>query len=167
MDENPYESPQHVGTSDRLLESSLPDGEEILVQIGARSYSRRGRILRLIYPMIGNFVVTNRRVSFLSSGKSDVFPFFPEISVVERTAKSLDIAALQRDSSWEFKIPDVRLAKAIKESIWTTGAHLRVVGLERCGKELRRRVYRYGIKLDTWKEIATKINEVRHGATGT
>jgi hypothetical protein len=166
-DENPYESPQHVGTSDRFLESSLPDGEEIVVQIGARSYSRPGRILRLFLPMIGKFVVTNRRLFFLSSGKFDEFPFFTEKSTVERIAGALDISALQRDSSWEFKIPDVRLAKAIKGSVWTTGPHLRVVGVDGNGKEVRRRVYRYRIKWDTWNEIATKINEIRENAAGT
>ena len=143
----------------------MENGERILVEIAARSYSRRGRLLRFILPMIGNFVVTNRRVFFLSSGKFDEFPFFPEKSTVERIAKSLDVTALQRESSWEFKIPELRSATATKKSIWN-GAHLRVVGIDQNGNEVRRRVYHYRIKWETWQGVAAKINEIKQGRTG-
>jgi hypothetical protein len=138
----------------------MESGERILVQIAARSYSRPGRLLRFFLPMIGNFVVTDRRVFFLSSGKFDEFPFFPQSSIVNRIADSLDISALQQESSWEFKITELRSITARKETIWC-GAHLRLVRIGRNGKEMRRRVYRYGVKGERWLEIATMIKEVR------
>jgi hypothetical protein len=66
--ENPYKSPSHADTS---VEASLGQGEEILFQIAARSPSKSSWFFGLREEVIGKFVVTNRRVMFLSSGKSD------------------------------------------------------------------------------------------------
>ena len=165
MDENPYESPKYLGAQDRSLEASMEDGEKVLVQIAARSFSGRDRLLRFRSPVIGKLVVTNRRVFFLSSGKGEQIGLYSEASMIERIGRSLDITALQRAGSWEFTVSQIRSAEAPRRS-FRRGAYLRVVGLDRYGKEVRRQVYRYGIKWETWEEAATKINEIRGEATG-
>jgi len=166
MDENPYESPKHLGVQDRSLEATLEDGETILVQIAARSFSGRDRLFRLRSPVIGKLVVTNRRVFFLSSGKGEQIGLYSEAAMIERIAKSLDITALQRTGSWEFTISGVRSAEAPRRS-FRRGAYLRVVGLDSHGKEASQQVYRVGIRRQTWKDVAAKINEIRRGGTAS
>ena len=165
MDENPYESPKYLGAQDRSLEASMEDGERILVQIAARSFSGRDRIFRFRSPVIGKLVLTNRRMFFLSSGKGEQIALYSETSMIERVAKSLDITALQRTGSWEFSISEIRSAEVPRRS-FRRGAYLRVVGLDSHGEEVRQQVYRCGIGRDTWDDVAAKINEIRQDATG-
>jgi len=166
VDGNPYEPPKYPSGQDRSPEASLPHGEEILVQIAARSFAGRYLPLRFRWPMIGKLVLTNHRVFFLSSGKTDGFDFLFEQSMVERIAKPLDITALRKKRSWEFKITELQSVEAVKES-WSRGAHLRVIGPDRHGRAVMQQVYRYGIKWDTWEGVAARINEIRQDDSRT
>jgi hypothetical protein len=158
MDENPYESPEYRNAIG--LEASMEEGEEILVQIAARSFSGRDRLFHLRSLVIGKLVVTNCRVFFLSSGKGEQIALYSEASMIERIGKSLDITALQRRGSWEFSIADIRFAEASMRPFWR-GACLRLVGPDSHGTEVIQQVFRYGIERDTWEDVAAKINEIR------
>lgn len=160
MDQNPYESPTYQGAGDRSLEASMEDGERIVVQIAARSFSGRDRIFRFRSPVIGKLVLTNRRVFFLSSGYGEQIGLFSEAAMIERIAQSLDITALQREGSWEMAISDVESAEAPRRS-FRRGAYLRVVGLDEYGNEVSQQVYRCGLGRKTWQDVAAKINEIR------
>jgi hypothetical protein len=161
VDENPYESPKYADTS---VEASLEEGEEILFQSAARSMSKRSWFFRDCNNVIGKFIVTNRRVVFLSSGRYGTFGIITESSMVRRIAKSVDLAAMSKRSSWEIELPDVRSAGASKHRIWLEPKpHLELVGTPISGMEVRHRVYPYGVKRKTWEELVTRINEMTQG----
>jgi len=163
MDQNPYKSPEYPNTIG--LEASMEEGEEILVQVAARSENGPFRLFRFRSPVIGKLVLTNRRVFFLSSGKGEGIGLYSETAMIERIAKSLNMTALQRRGSWEFSISDVRSVEAPKRKFWQR-SHLRVVGLDEYGTEVCQQVYRCGIGRDTWEDVATNINRIRQDVSG-
>jgi hypothetical protein len=133
VDENPYKSPSYGDTS---VEASLELGEKILLQIAARSPSKRSWLFGLREEVIGKFIVTNRRVMFLSSGRSGNFGI-TESSMVRRIAESVDFAAMSKRSSWEFELSKVRSAEAWIYRIWTAGCHLRLTGTDESDRDNR------------------------------
>jgi hypothetical protein len=160
LEENPYKSPHHADTS---VEASLEEGEEILFQIAARSMSKRSWFFRDCNNVIGKFIVTNRRVMFLSSGRYTTFGI-TGLSMLRWIANSVDFAAMSKRSSWEIELSDVRSAGASKHRIWLEPKlHLELVGTPTCGMEARHRVYPYGVKRKTWEELVTRINEMTQG----
>ena len=163
MDENPYQSPEYADTS---VEASLEEGEEILFQIAARSMSKRSWFFRDGNNVIGKFIVPNRRVMFLSSGRYGTFGIITGLSMLRRIANSVDFAAMSQRSSWEIELSDVRSAGASKHRIWLEPKpHLELVGTASSGMEVRHRVYPYGVKRKTWEELVTRINEMTQGGT--
>ena len=157
MEENPYKSPEHVDTS---VEASLGEGEEILFQIAARSPSKRSWFFGLREEVIGSFIVTNRRVMFLSSGKGDGFGI-TYTSMVKRIARSVDFASMCKRSSWEFELSKVRSAEGWRSFGWAATWHLRLIGTDRFGIEVTHRVVPYAVKQSTVKEVLTQINRMR------
>jgi hypothetical protein len=162
VEENPYKSPRHADTS---IEASLEEGEQILFQIAARSMSKRTPFFGLRDPVIGKFIVTNRRLMFLSSETNGNFGM-TESSMVRRIANSVDFAAMSRKSSWEFALSEVRSVEASKYSVWT-GCRLQLTGTDAYGMEVRHTVLPYGLKRRTFEELVTRINEMRQGDGST
>ena len=160
MDVNPYAPPKYLGTQDRLGEELMENGERILFQIAARSYSGKDRLVHFGYPVIGKLVLTNRRVFFLSSGKGEGIGFVTEVAMIKGIAKSLDMTALQRTGAWEYSISEVRSVEASRRPL-LQGPCLRVVGRDKYGEEVSRQVYRSGIRRTTWENVAAMINEVK------
>jgi hypothetical protein len=139
----------------------LGQGEEILFQIAARSPSKRSWFFGLREEVIGKFVVTNRRVMFLSSGKSDGFGI-TYTSMVRRIARSVDYSAMCKRSSWEFELPRLRSVEAPENSIWT-GLHLQLTGADRCGMEVKQKVCPFGVKQQTWEELVARLRQMKQG----
>jgi hypothetical protein len=164
MEENPYKSPDYADTS---VEASLGEGEQILFQTAARSPSKRSWFFGLREDVIGKFIVTNRRMMFLSSGRTGTFGV-TESSMVRRIADSVDLTAMGERSSWEFELSKVRSFETSKHSIWAAPPfHLRLTGTDRSGTEVRHKVYPYGIRRKTCEQVVTRINEMKQGAGST
>jgi hypothetical protein len=155
MEENPYESPNYSDTS---VEASLGEGEEILFQTPARSPSKRGWPFGLPEQVTGRFVVTNRRVVFLSSGTLGTFGI-TESTMVRRIAASVDFAAMCEKSSWEFELAKVRSAEASKPSIWIPRC-LQLAGTDTRDMEVTHKVFPYGVKRKTWEQVVKRIKEM-------
>lgn len=160
MEENPYESPLH-DDEDPSIEAELADGERVLFEIAARSPSRRGWLLGLRHPVIGRFLVTNRRVIFLSSGTNgDLHLGITDHSMVRRIAASVDFASMAEESSWEFQLSRLRSAEAPTPSIWTEPQRrLELTGTDGSGLEVTHKVFPCGVKRKAWKELVARINE--------
>jgi len=156
VDENPYQSPKHADTS---IEASLDEGEEILSHIVARSPSKRGWFFKLAELVIGKFIVTNRRVMFLSSGKTGTFGI-TESSMARRIAASVDFRAMSEESSWEFEFSNLRSAEASKYSVWL-GCRLHFTGIDGCGLQVSHKVVPDGVTRKTWAELVTLIEQMK------
>jgi hypothetical protein len=161
MEENPFESPIH-DDEEPSVEAELADGEQVLFEIAARSPSRRGWLLGLRHPVIGKFLVTNRRVVFLSSGTNGDLHFgITDGTMVRRIAASVEFASMAEESSWEFELPGLRSAEAPKPSIWTDPQRrLVLTGTDRSGLEVTHKVFPCSVKRKAWKELVARINEL-------
>jgi hypothetical protein len=114
--------------------------------------------------VIGMFVVTNRRVFFLSSGRSGGFAIVSEAAMIERIAKSLDMRALQRTGSWDFTATELQSVEAARRP-FLRGTCLRVIGCDKYGNNVCHQVYRPAVWRKTWEFVAAEINEVRQNVS--
>jgi len=157
VDENPYRSPHHADAS---VEASMEEGEEILFQIAARSLGKRSWVHGLD-AMIGKFIVTNRRVMFLSSGTSGRFGI-TYASMERRIVASVDFRAVSEESSWEFELSNVRSVETRKPSFWR-GRRLELTGTDRFGAQVRHKVLPAYVTGKSWKELVTLLTGMKLG----
>lgn len=158
MEENPYQSPEFDGEQP-LFDAALGDGERVLFEIAARSPSRRGWLFGMPSMVIGKFMVTNRRVMFLSSGTNGDLHFgVTDRTIVRRIAASVDFASMSGESSWEFELSKLRFADG---SYWRElKRRLQLTGIDRSGLVVSRNVYPYGVRRRTWRELVAFVRHV-------